>query len=171
MDDISGPRHGAPASALSAPTASHLFSNLAAYETISRATSPGVPYSKNVDVDKKRYRPRTFAYFDQLPFEVEDESERDAALQNILKNLYIAIKAEDFNQGATHWARELTSWVNLKFEMTRAQRVKLVKLFYTLSLTPGLENSASDRFLRMVLVLTRYDQSRRCAFCLRMYGC
>jgi proteasome activator subunit 4 len=155
MDDIPGPRHGAPASALSAATASHHFTNLAAYETISRATSPGIPYSKHVDDDKKRYRPRTFAYFKQLPFEVEDEPERDAALHNILKNLYIAVKAEDFNQGATHWARELTSWVNLKFEMTRAQRVKLVKLFYSLALTPGLENQAADRFLRMVVMLTR----------------
>lgn len=156
MDENPGPRHGGPASALAAASALHQFQGLMSYEPISRATSPGVPYSKHADDDKKRYRPRTFAYFRQLPFEVEEEPEREAALKNILKNLYIAIKAEDFNQGATHWTRELTSWINLKFEMTRALRVKLVKLFYSLALTPGLESSSSDRFLRMVVSLTRY---------------
>lgn len=156
MDENPGPRRGAPASALAATAAIHRLPSLAPYETISRATSPGVPFSKHADDDKKRYRPRTFAYTKQLPFEVEDELERDSALKNILKNLYIAIKAEDFNQGATHWARELTSWINLKFEMTRTQRVKLIKLFYSLALTPGLESSSADRFLRMVVSLTRY---------------
>jgi proteasome activator subunit 4 len=156
MDENLGPGRGAPASALAATTALKQLSSLAPFETISRATSPGVPYAKYVDDDKKRYRPRTFAYFRQLPFAVEDEREREAALRNILKNLYIAVKAEDFNQGATHWTRELTSWINLKFEMTRLQRAKLVKLFYSLALTPGLESSSADRFLRMVVSLTRY---------------
>lgn len=155
MDEHGGPRHQ-PSSGVPASAAAHLFPNFASYEPISRATSPGVPYSKSDDDDNKRYRPRTFAYFQQLPFEVEAESERDAALQGILKQLYIAIKAEDFSPGALHWTRELQAWLNLKFEMTREQRAKLTKLYYSLALTPGLDNSASDRFLRMVLTLTRY---------------
>lgn len=154
MDEHGGPRHG-PSSNVPASAAVHLFSNFASYEPISRATSPGVPYSKSDGDDKKRYRPRTFAYFQQLPFEVEAESERDAALQGILKQLYVAVKAGDFSPGALHWTRELQAWLNLKFEMTREQRAKLARLYYSLALTPGLDNSSSDRFLRMVLTLTR----------------
>lgn len=152
MDEHDGDQ---PSSDVPASAAAHLFTDFASYEPISRSTSPGVPYSRPNDDDKKRYRPRTFAYFKQLPFDVEAESERDAALQGILKQLYIAAKAEDFIPGALHWTRELHAWLNLKFEMTREQRAKLVKLYYSLALTPGLDHSTSDRFLRMVLTLTR----------------
>lgn len=154
-DNIGAQRHG---SRTSLPTASsaNLFTNFAPYEPISRATSPGVPYAKSDEDDKKRYRPRTFAYFRQLPFQVEEEAQRDAALQGILKQLYIAIQAEDFSPGALHWTRELQGWLNLKFEMTRDMRAKLAKLYYSLALAPGLDPTAADRFLRMVLSLTRF---------------
>ncbi|ERS96207.1 hypothetical protein HMPREF1624_07116 [Sporothrix schenckii ATCC 58251] len=140
-----------------AATSSHDF--LAGHfsvDTISRATSPGVPSSVTPDDDgKKRYRPRTFSYFSQLPYPVEDESERDATLNLILKNLYIAIKAEDFTPGALHWTRELQGWLNLKFEMTREQRASLAQLYYHLALAPGLETTATDRFCRMLITLTK----------------
>lgn len=156
MDENIGPSHEGPAAGLSASAASHLMTSFAAYEPISRATTPGLPFSKSDDDDKKRYRPRTFAYFQLLPFEVEEEAQRDAALQGILKQLYIAIQAEDFSPGALHWTRELQGWLNLKFEMTRDLRAKLAKLYYSLALAPGIDASAADRFLRMVLTLTRY---------------
>ncbi|RDA85493.1 hypothetical protein CP532_0010, partial [Ophiocordyceps camponoti-leonardi (nom. inval.)] len=134
---------------------SHLVSSFAVFEPVSRSTSPGIPYLKTDEDDKKRYRPRTFAYFRQLPFEVEKESERDVALNGILKQLYIALRAQDYSPGALHWTRELQAWLNLKFEMTRELRARLAKLFYSLALAPGLDANAADRFLRMVITLTR----------------
>ncbi|KAI9151972.1 Proteasome activator complex subunit 4 [Paramyrothecium foliicola] len=155
MDENIGPRHEGVPAALSAAHAHHLLTSFSNYEPISRATSPGIPCAKSDEDDKKRYRPRTFAYFRQLPFEVEEETQRDVALQGILKQLYISIRAEDFSPGALHWTRELQGWLNLKFEMTRELRAKLAKLYYSLALSPGLDPTASDRFLRMVLTLTR----------------
>lgn len=153
MDDVLDP--ASAAGALSA--ASQFLSTYAAGDTISRATSPGLPPSSaSPDVDDpKRYRKRTFAYNQLLPYPVEDEAERDAALQGILKQLYISIKAEDFSPGALHWTRQLQGWLSLKFDMPRELRAKLVKLYYHLSLAPGLDNSASDRFSKMVITLTR----------------
>ncbi|KAF3761689.1 hypothetical protein M406DRAFT_333746 [Cryphonectria parasitica EP155] len=143
-------------SAAAAAHASHfLVQNLSSVDTISRSTSPGVPVLTPDEDDKKRYRPRTFAYFSQLPFAVEDEHERDAALAGILKNLYIAIKAEDFSPGALHWTRELQGWLNLKFEMVRELRASLAKLYYHLALAPGLDTTAADRFARMAITLTK----------------
>jgi proteasome activator subunit 4 len=155
MDENVGPRHEGVPAALSTGHAHSLLTSFANYEPVSRATTPGIPYAKSDEDDKKRYRARTFAYFRQLPFEVEEEAERDAALQGILKQLYISIKAEDFSPGALHWTRELQGWLNLKFEMTRELRAKLAKLYYMLAMAPGLDPTASDRFLRMVLTLTR----------------
>lgn len=155
MDENIGPHHEGRLGALAASSPSQLFANFASYEPISRATTPGIPCSKSDEDDKKRYRARTFAYFSQLPFLVEEEEQRDVALQGILKQLYIAIRAEDFSPGALHWTRELQGWLNLKFEMTRELRAKLAKLYYSLALAPGLDFVASDRFLRMVVTLTR----------------
>lgn len=155
MDENIGPHPSGSQAALSTNSTSHLLASFMPYEPISRATTPGIPCARSDDDDKKRYRPRTFAYLQQLPFEVEEEAQRDAALHGILKQLYIAIRAEDFSPGALHWTRELQGWLNLKFEMTRELRAKLAKLYYSLALSPGLDATASDRFLRMVLTLTR----------------
>ncbi|KAL6401206.1 Mms19p [Ilyonectria robusta] len=75
MDENIGPRPpGSHAALPTATAASSLLANFMPYEPISRATSPGIPCSKSDEDDKKRYRPRTFAYFQQLPFQVEEEA-------------------------------------------------------------------------------------------------
>lgn len=155
MDEGTGPRREGKLASLSATTASSIISDFALYEPVSRASSPALPASKNHEDDQRRYRPRTFAYFQQLPFAVEKQAERDAALQEILKQLYIAIRAEDMSPGAMHWTRELEIWINLKFEMPRELRAKLTKLYYSLALSPGVDPTVADRFLRMVVTLTR----------------
>ena len=128
---------------------------------ISRATSPGgSPQEENdilPDMSYKKYRnrPRTFPYFSYLPYKVEDESRRQADLAEILKHLYIAVEAGDFTPGAIHWTRELRSWLSLKFDPTKEQRIKLVKLYYELTLAPGIEPSVSERFASMFMLLTK----------------
>lgn len=128
---------------------------------MSRATSPGgSPQETNgllPDTGYKKYRnrPRTFPYFSYLPYEVEDEARRQQDLAEILKHLYIAVEASDFSPGAIHWTRELRSWLSLKFDPTKEQRIKLVKLYYELALAPGLEPSLSERFASMFMLLTK----------------
>ncbi|KAL7621833.1 Proteasome activator BLM10 [Parahypoxylon ruwenzoriense] len=150
-----------PASAAAAfSVASQFLSTYVAGDTISRATSPGLPPSASSDADdSKRYRPRTFAYSQLLPYPVEDDAERDAALQGILKQLYIAVKAEDFSPGALHWTRQLQGWLSLKFDMPRELRARLVRLYFHLSLAPGLDAAAADRFPKMVVTLIRRKQA------------
>jgi proteasome activator subunit 4 len=128
---------------------------------MSRATSPGAgPQEVNgvlQDMGYKKYRnrPRTFPYFSYLPYEVEDEARRQRDLSEILKHLYIAVEAGDFTPGAIHWTRELRSWLSLKFDPTKEQRIKLVKLYYELALAPGIEPSVSERFASMFMLLTK----------------
>lgn len=126
-------------------------------DTISRATTPGFGFSSNGDNSEKekRYLPRTFPYSDLLPYKVEEEAERNAALEEIIKQLYVAIKAEDISPGAVHWTRELRGWLNLKFEISRELRVKLVKMYYMLALAPGMDWVATDRFESMFRFLIK----------------
>lgn len=124
---------------------------------LSRATSPGgeEPRATLGNKDVARYRPRTYPYLQYLPYEVEDNAQRQNNFDEILKQLYIAIKAGDFASGAVHWTKELRNWLGLKFDPTREQRLKMVRLYYGLALARGIDVSAAERFSSMFMVLTK----------------
>ncbi|KAL5362475.1 hypothetical protein BJX96DRAFT_101882 [Aspergillus floccosus] len=124
---------------------------------ISRATSPGgEPAEMNGGSEPKaRVRPRTYPYFKYLPYTPEDESERERSLREILKHLYVAVESGDFSPGAVHWTRELRGWLSLKFDPSRTERINLVKLYYELSLAPGIDPNVSERFASMFMLLTK----------------
>lgn len=123
----------------------------------SRATSPGGWRGSNgaVNGEDSRSRPRTFPYFEYLPYDTEDPSERLESLNTCLKHLYIAVSAGDFAPGAVHWTREIRGWLSLKFDLPRSTRVKLVNLYYELALAPGLDYLVAERFASMFMVLTK----------------
>lgn len=126
----------------------------------SRATSPGPGPGEPEDTteDNKRLtrnRPRTYPYFRYLPYEVESQIARDENFTEILKQIYVAVEAGDFSVGAVHWTRELRNWLGLKFDPTKEERIKLVKLYYELSLAPGVDITAAERFSSMFMVLTK----------------
>lgn len=125
----------------------------------SRATSPGLggqQQPQQMDLKQvKRSRPRTFPYFRYLPYETETEDERQAFLEETLKQLYICIESGDFAVGAVHWTRTLRNWLDLKFDLTKDQRIRLVKVFYELSLAPGVDVSAAEKFANTFVLLLR----------------
>ncbi|CRG84747.1 Proteasome activator complex subunit 4 [Talaromyces islandicus] len=122
---------------------------------ISRATSPGGQPPETNGAKKARVRPRTYPYFQYLPYATEDDNQREDNLHEILKSLYVAVKAGDFSPGAVHWTRELRGWLSLKFDPTREERVKLVRLYYELSLAPGIDPNVAERFASMFMLLTK----------------
>ncbi|KAI9664681.1 MAG: hypothetical protein M1821_006128 [Bathelium mastoideum] len=130
---------------------------------VSRATSPGGDWheangSANGIGDTEelgRYRPRTFPYQEYLPYTTEPDDAKRRNLAECIEELYIAVSAGDFAPGAEHWTREIRGWISLKYDMTRPQRVRLVKLYYELSLAPGLDFSVAERFASMFMVLTK----------------
>ena len=126
-------------------------------EQTSGATSPGAPDSslQRHGGDHSRYRPRTFDYNGCLPYATEDRAQQLRNLDEILKNLFICIRSEDWTPGAVLWTRELKAWLALKFDLPTARRVQLVKLFYMLSLAPGLESGVVERFAGIFMSLTK----------------
>lgn len=124
----------------------------------SRATSPGGDWRQangGVDDEDEATRPRTFPYSRYLPYQAEEQSEREHNLETCLKHLYIAVSAGDFSPGAVHWTREIRGWITLKFDLPRSMRVKLVYLYYELALAPGLDPLVAERFASMFMVLTK----------------
>ena len=114
-----------------------------------------MPDSSNTMNGSSPPRIKTFPYFQYLPYEIEDEAERQGNLNEILKYLYVAIEAGDFAPGGVHWTRELRNWLGLKFQLSKEQRIKLAKLYYELSLAPGIDITAADRFASMFMTLTK----------------
>jgi proteasome activator subunit 4 len=130
----------------------------------SRVSTPGVGFRNGTAVDDPkdtdfsklaRTRPRTFPYFEHLPYPTESQAEREENLDECIKNLYIAVSSGDFAPGAVHWTREIRGWLSLKFDLPRDTRVKLVKLYYELALAPGLDYVVAERFASMFMVLTK----------------
>ncbi|KAI9675522.1 MAG: hypothetical protein M1829_003326 [Trizodia sp. TS-e1964] len=130
-------------------------------QDISRATSPVEDvrdlngYDEEDPEKATRNRPRTYPYESYLPYPLEGEATHQQYLDEILKNLYIAVEAGDFSPGVVHWTRELRAWLGLKFDPKRTVRVKLVKLYYELALAPGIDPAVSERFSSMFMVLTK----------------
>ncbi|KAI9753882.1 MAG: hypothetical protein M4579_004958 [Chaenotheca gracillima] len=123
---------------------------------VSRATSPGGDWRSSSDNEEGDHlRPHTFPYTRLLPYEVEDNAQRLRDLDEMIKNLYIAIETRDFYNGCTHWIREIRNWLDLKFDLPRGHRVKLVKICYELALTPGMDPSIADRWAGLFMTLTK----------------
>ncbi|KAK6330126.1 hypothetical protein TWF730_004626 [Orbilia blumenaviensis] len=135
----------------------HLGASVDGVQDISRTTTPGPGWQDESDDEIKlpRQRQRTFPYTQHLPYECETDETRLRNLDEIVKRLYIAIEAGDFAPGALHWTRELRSWLQMKFDLPRHTRAKLVKLFYNLALSRGLTLSVSERFASMFMLLTK----------------
>ncbi|CAF9915935.1 MAG: hypothetical protein GOMPHAMPRED_000902 [Gomphillus americanus] len=123
-------------------------------QDMSRATSPGGGPSTGEVQHASAGRERTFPYRRYLPYDTEEDSLIQDNLAEILKNLYVCIEAGDFAPGALHWTKELRAWLGLKFPMPQSIRVNLVKLYYELSLAPGIDPSISEKFTAFFLVLT-----------------
>ena len=126
----------------------------------SRATSPGMSPRSTQDPEEDRSkvtrnRPRKYPYFQYLPYQVESEAKRREDFDEIVKQIYISVEAGDFSVGAAHWTRELRNWLSLKFDPTKEDRIKLVKLYFELALAPGVEVNAAERFSSAFMVLTK----------------
>ncbi|KAK4985302.1 Proteasome activator BLM10 [Elasticomyces elasticus] len=141
----------------------HGHVNGCADDDLSRATSPGGTWhgvngdaADGQDFSRLgRSQPRKFPYTKYLPYETESVQQREEDLDEMIKYLYVAVASGDFVPGATHWTREIRGWMTLKFDLTRRQRLTLVKLYYELALAPGLEYSVAERFASMFMVLTK----------------
>ena len=99
-----------------------------------------------------------YNYWNHLPYEVEDDATRIANLNDTITDLYTCIRAGDFDGGARTSSRQIRRWLHLKFKMPKETRIKLCKLYYQLSLTPGIDPSAADTFANMFRLLASYGR-------------
>lgn len=124
--------------------------------TILNGTPPVLQSTTTTTVDVTPPVKEGYNYWSHLPYPVEDEAVRISRLNDIIGDLYICVRAGDFEAGARTASRQIKRWLHLKFKMPVETRKKLIKLYYELSLTPGIDPSAADTFANMFKLLASY---------------
>ena len=99
-------------------------------------------------------RDRTYPYFTTLPYEVESPELRLSNLRKITDELYNSFEAEDWRR-AIYWNTELRDWLSLKFQLPKDYRIKLIKVYYELITSFGIDPRAHARFMSTFLCLTK----------------
>lgn len=97
---------------------------------------------------------RTYPYFTCLPYDVESVDYRLENLQRITDELYKAFAAEDWIR-ALYWNTELRDWSALKFQMPREYRIKLLRVYYEVITSFGIDPRAHARFMSTFLHLSK----------------
>ena len=115
--------------------------------------SPAPPPPPPISSEDQQPVKEGYNYWNHLPYEVEDDATRLEHLNQLIQDLYTYVRAGDFEGGARTASRQIKRWLHLKFKMPKEIRKKLVKFYYELSLTPGIDPSAADTFATMFRLL------------------
>lgn len=110
--------------------------------------------NNNQILKSKSEHKRTFLYGKVLPYKIENKEKQLKNLNEIIKNIYISLAADDFSRAAI-FSKELSNWLNLKFDLPRQTRAKLIKVYYELCTTQGIAQDLQRRFESLFLSLTK----------------
>nr|GAT49743.1 membrane protein [Mycena chlorophos] len=110
---------------------------------------PGGPSTSDAAVSQ-RYLAKYKQYLASLPYTVEPDSKLLAMLDFIVLRLMQCVAAKDYEVGFLQWDTILQYWCTLKRDLPRETRVKLAKVYFHLSVMPGMPTSvmaaAADGF-------------------------
>ncbi|TFK76811.1 hypothetical protein BDN72DRAFT_829977 [Pluteus cervinus] len=77
-------------------------------------------------------------YLDSLPYQCESVEEMQQKLEFIVGRIFVCAKAKNW-QMLTTWDGMLQCWMLMRYPIVKTTRAKLVRLYYELSITPGIE--------------------------------
>ncbi|KAF9193043.1 hypothetical protein BGZ51_004276 [Haplosporangium sp. Z 767] len=74
-----------------------------------------------------------------LPYGHDLAQEAHEMLDNIIHHFGLCLKAEDWAPGALYWAKQLNQYLDLKYTLPKETRVAFVKMFWELTVAPGMD--------------------------------
>ncbi|KAF7319927.1 Membrane protein [Mycena kentingensis (nom. inval.)] len=96
------------------------------------------PGPRKDEAIRLRYLEKYKLYIRQLPYTVEPETKLQEMLDFIVLRLTQACAARDYEVGFLQQDTLLQYWCLLKYEMPRETRVRLAKIYWHLSVMPGM---------------------------------
>lgn len=126
------------------------------------ASSDTVGEVEVMEVDDQSTVPGWQTYVNSLPYQCESYEEMQAKLEEIVGKIYICAKSRNWLQ-LTTWDGVLQCWLLMKYPMAKTCRAKLVRLYYDLSLLPGIEARLVRGWTDMVtrLLANKTGQKRK----------
>ncbi|KAK3820952.1 MAG: hypothetical protein J3R72DRAFT_28458 [Linnemannia gamsii] len=86
------------------------------------------------------------ALHDILPYANDLALEASEMLNNIIHQLGLALKSEDYAPGALYWGKQLHQYLDLKYALPKQTRVSLIKVFWELTTAPGMDATMVEFF-------------------------
>ncbi|TFK30307.1 hypothetical protein FA15DRAFT_662249 [Coprinopsis marcescibilis] len=77
-------------------------------------------------------------YARSLPYAIEPYSKMIELLDFIILRILQCVEAKDYEVGFIQWDSMLNYWNTLKYPLPKDKRIQLAKLYYNLSLVPGM---------------------------------
>ncbi|KAJ8514936.1 hypothetical protein ONZ45_g7571 [Pleurotus djamor] len=77
-------------------------------------------------------------YAQSIPYEIESYDAAMELLDTMLLRLTQCVEAKDYDVGLLQWESMIGYWTMLKYPIPKEKRIKLAKVFFHLSLTPGM---------------------------------
>lgn len=99
----------------------------------------------------------TYDFVRNLCYRTKGESNRPSWLQTCLERLYSSIERYGYWH-VVRWSKFLEARMLLEHNVPRLVRVELVKIYYALTLTSGMDVQSAAVFSGMVCQLVRYVQ-------------
>ncbi|KAF8640852.1 hypothetical protein AX17_000500 [Amanita inopinata Kibby_2008] len=95
-------------------------------------------FPDNAQGIEDRYMAKVKSYATSLPYSIEPYSKMMEMLDFILLRITQCIEARDYDVGLLQWDSMLNYWAMLKYPIPKEKRIKLAKLYFHLSTTPGM---------------------------------
>ncbi|CAA7258799.1 unnamed protein product [Cyclocybe aegerita] len=102
-----------------------------------------------------RYMEKLKQYAKSLPYSIEPHSKMIEMLDFILLRITQSVEAKDFDVGFMQWDSMLTYWLMLKYPMPKDRRIRIAKLYFYLSIVPGMSTQLIATCADGFKVLTR----------------
>ncbi|KAH9487110.1 Proteasome activator complex subunit 4 [Psilocybe cubensis] len=136
------------------PDISSLNLNGGGYVSSTNLNGPPLPDDiENTHGD--RYMQKLKNYAKSLPYSIEPYSKMVSMLDFILLRLTQSVEARDYDVGFMQWDSMITYWCMLKYPIPKDRRIALAKLYFHLSITPGLATQIIATCADAFKVLTR----------------
>ncbi|KAL0950828.1 hypothetical protein HGRIS_007590 [Hohenbuehelia grisea] len=84
------------------------------------------------------YMEKLKLYAKSLPYSIEPNSKMMEMLDLVLLRITQCVEAKDYDVGLLQWESMLSYWTMLKYPIPKEKRIRLAKVFFHLSVTPGL---------------------------------
>ncbi|KAJ4476693.1 hypothetical protein J3R30DRAFT_3704168 [Lentinula aciculospora] len=103
---------------------------------------PGPAFShlfpSGIERQDDRYLQKLKSYAKSLPYSIEPYSRMISMLDSIILRFVQCVEAKDYEAGLLQWDSMLSYWIMLKYPIPKDRRISLAKIYFYVSITPGM---------------------------------